>query len=90
MYGFVRQSKLINLSGGIVELQLVDGIQNIMPYGLPTDLQTTTSNLADAYKRSELIPQTGIAIYALSAIIVDKAEPARSIKSKCSLECRFG
>ncbi|MBK7095513.1 MAG: hypothetical protein IPH57_10865 [Saprospiraceae bacterium] len=81
LYGFVRQSKLINLSGEIVELQLVDGIQNIMPYGLPTDLQTTTSNLADAYKRSELIPQTGVAIYALSAIIVDKAEPAEALKA---------
>jgi hypothetical protein len=81
LFGFVRQSKLANLSGDSVELDLIDGIQNIMPFGVPTDLQTTTSNLADAYKRSELIPETGIGIYALSAIIVDKAEPAEALKA---------
>ena len=81
IYGFIRQSKLVNLSGEEIELQLADGLQNIMPYGVPTDLQTTTSNLADAYKRSELIPETGVGIYALSAIIVDKAEPAEALKA---------
>jgi hypothetical protein len=81
LFGFVRQSKLMNLSEKKIQLELIDGIQNIMPYGVPTDLQTTTSNLADAYKRSELIPQTGVGMYALSAIIVDKAEPAEALKS---------
>lgn len=81
MYGFVRQSKLINLSGDAFELFLIDGIQNIMPHGVPADLQTSTSNLADAYKRSELISETGVGIYALSAIIVDKAEPAEALKA---------
>ncbi|MGB3006592.1 MAG: hypothetical protein WBC06_08795 [Chitinophagaceae bacterium] len=81
LYGFVRQSKLINLSGETIDLQLVDGVQNILPYGIPTDLQTTTSNLGDAYKRSELFPGTGLGIFALSAIIVDKAEPAEALKA---------
>ncbi|XVJ64980.1 MAG: hypothetical protein HEQ40_01950 [Lacibacter sp.] len=81
VYGFVRHAKLTNLSKEVIELQIADGIQNIMPYGVPADLQTTTSNLADAYKRSELIPETGVGIYALSAIIVDKAEPAEALKS---------
>jgi len=81
LFGFVRQSKLINLSEKSIELELVDGIQNIMPFGVPTDLQTTTSNLADAYKRSELIPEIGLGIFALSAIIVDKAEPAEALKA---------
>lgn len=80
-YGFVRQSKLLNLSGETIDLQLADGIQNILPYGIPSDLQTTTSNLGDAYKRSELFPGTGLGIYALSAIIVDKAEPAEALKA---------
>lgn len=80
-YGFVRQAKLVNLASEEIELQLADGLQNIMPYGVPTDLQTTTSNLADAYKRSELIAETGVGIYALSAIIVDKAEPAEALKA---------
>ncbi len=81
LFGFVRQSKLINLSGEKIDLQLVDGIQNILPYGIPSNLQTTTSNLGDAYKRSELITETGLGIFALSAIIVDKAEPAEALKA---------
>ncbi len=81
LYGFVRQSKLVNLSSEKIDLQLLDGLQNIMPYGVPTDLQTTSSNLADAYKRSELIRETGVGMYALSAIIVDKAEPAEALKA---------
>lgn len=80
-YGFVKRSSLFNLSERPIEVQIADGLQNIMPYGVPTDLQTTTSNLADAYKRTELIPETGLGIFALSAIIVDKAEPAEALKA---------
>jgi len=52
-----------------------------MPYGVPVDLQNSTSNLADAYKGSELHEETGMGIYALSAIIVDKAEPSEALKA---------
>jgi hypothetical protein len=81
LYGFVRQSRLLNNSGETIDLQLIDGLQNILPFGIPPDLQTTTSNLGDAYKRSELFPGTGLGIFALSAIIVDKAEPAEALKA---------
>jgi len=52
-----------------------------MPYGVNTDLQATTSNLVDAYKRSELHQDSGLGIFALSAIIVDKAEPSEALKA---------
>jgi hypothetical protein len=81
LYGFVKKSRLLNLSGESMLLEIVDGLQNIMPYGVPADLQTKTSNLADAYKRSELVAETGLGIYALSAIIVDKAEPSEALKA---------
>lgn len=80
-YGFVKQSTLQNLSNETVEISLVDGLQNILPYGVPSDVQNSTSNLVDAYKRSELVSNCGIGIYALSAIIVDKAEPAEALKA---------
>ena len=32
----------------------MDGIQNILPYGVGSDLQNASSNLVDAYKRNEL------------------------------------
>ena len=81
LYGFVKKSRLLNQSGKIIQLEILDGLQNIMPYGVPGDLQTKTSNLADAYKRSELVAETGLGIYALSAIIVDKAEPSEALKT---------
>ena len=37
--------------------------------------------MVDAYKRSELVKETGLGIFALSAIIVDKAEPSEALKS---------
>lgn len=80
-FGFVRTASLSNSSDKTIEVSLLDGIQNVMPYGVSSDLQTRASNLADAYKRSELVEDTGLGIYALSAIIVDKAEPSEALKA---------
>lgn len=81
LFGFVRKAELINTSEKEYQINLLDGLQNIMPFGVPSDLQRSTSNLVDAYKRNELEPTTGIGIYALSAIIVDKAEPSEALKA---------
>jgi hypothetical protein len=81
VFGFVRKASLQNTSGNDYQITLLDGIQNIMPFGVPSDLQRSTSNLVDAYKRSELEAASGIGIYALSAIIVDKAEPSEALKA---------
>jgi len=81
LFGFVRKALLQNTSGNDYQISLLDGIQNIMPFGVPSDLQRSTSNLVDAYKRSELEAASGIGIYALSAIIVDKAEPSEALKA---------
>jgi len=81
VFGFVKKAELINTSGTEYRITLLDGIQNILPYGVPSALQATTSNLVDAYKRSELEPASGVGIYALSAIIVDKAEPSEALKA---------
>ena len=80
-FGFVRKSRLINHAPNEVSVELLDGIQNILPYGVPSSLQNSASNLVDAYKRSELDKATGLGIYALSAIIVDKAEPSEALKA---------
>lgn len=81
LYGFVRRCQLLNFSSDTVPVKILDGLQNILPYGVGSDLQTKTSNLADAYKRTELVPDSGLAIFALSAIIVDKAEPSEALKA---------
>ncbi|MDZ7757799.1 hypothetical protein [Rhodohalobacter sp.] len=80
-YGFVRKSELINHSERDYSLSFIDGIQNVLPYGVESDMQRASSNLADAYKRTELVQNSGLAIFALSAIIVDKAEPSEALKA---------
>ena len=81
LYGFVKKSSLINDSDQDRNVTVLDGIQNVMPHGINPDLQTSSSNLADAYKRHELVDESGIGIFALSAIIVDKAEPSEALKA---------
>jgi len=80
-FGFVRKATLLNQGYSEITIQILDGFQNLVPYGVGADLQNAVSNLADAYKRSELVPESGLGIFALSAIIVDKAEPSEALKA---------
>ena len=80
-YGFVKKSTIINDTSKEVQVTVLDGIQNIIPFGVISDLQNRQSNLVDAYKKNELEAEVGIGIYALSAIIVDKAEPSEALKA---------
>lgn len=80
-FGFVKKSKLINTSDSDVTVTILDGIQNIMPASIGSDIQNQSSNLVDAYKRNELEEATGLGIYALSAILVDKAEASEALKA---------
>jgi hypothetical protein len=80
-YGFIKTSYLKNLAELSCEIDFLDGIQNIMPQGVGSDLQNAASNLVDAYKRSEIDASSGVGIYALSAMIVDKAEPREALKA---------
>ena len=80
-FGFVRRASLANDAASEMQLTVLDGIQNLLPYGVNSDLQNSRSNLVDAYKKCELEAEVGIGIYSLSAIIVDKAEPSESLKA---------
>ncbi|MFM9944478.1 MAG: hypothetical protein ACKVQB_04525 [Bacteroidia bacterium] len=81
IYGFIRKSSLENKGDQDLTIHILDGIQNIMPDGVSSDLQNAASNLVDAYKRNELNIESGMGIFALSAIIVDKAEPSEALKA---------
>jgi len=80
-FGFVKKSEIVNDSAEDYAITVLDGLQNIMPQGVNSDLQSSTSNLVDAYKRTELHTESGLGIFALSAIIVDKAEPSEALKA---------
>ena len=85
-YGFIRKAKLENSGTKGRSIRLLDGIQNIIPYGVGSDLQNKQSNLVDAYKRNELDAASGMGIFALSAIIVDRAEPSEALKANVVLQ----
>lgn len=88
-YGFVRKSRITNLDTNEVGVSILDGLQNILPYGLNAELQNNRSNLVDAYKRSELVIDAGLGLFALSAIIVDRAEPSEALKTNVAWSIGF-
>ncbi len=80
-FGFIKKSKIINTSDESVSVSFLDGIQNILPASIGSDEQNQSSNLVDAYKRNELEESSGLGIFALSAILVDKAEASEALKA---------
>ncbi|MBI9104721.1 MAG: hypothetical protein JEY99_20060 [Spirochaetales bacterium] len=80
-YGIIKQSSLINISKHKQEITLLDGIMNTLPGNVHSVTQSRFSNLLDAYKRSEFDISTGLAIFSLSAELVDKAEPSESLSA---------
>jgi hypothetical protein len=79
-FGFVKQSRLSNLGAESVEVDVLDGIQNILPCDVNSGLQSSSSNLLDAYKRQELIPHVALGIYRLSSVPSDTAEPSEALR----------
>ena len=80
-YGFVRHCELLNDGGHPVHVELIDGLQNVLPAGTPLFTQTNVSNLVDAYKWTELDEATGLALMTLYSTITDRAEPSESLKA---------
>ena len=78
-YGFVKTSWLLNIGKSSCQVEIVDGLQNILPANVTSLTQNTFSPLLDAYKRSELNPETGLAIFALNSTLTDLAEPSESL-----------
>ncbi len=79
VFGFVKHSWLVNAGDSSCRVEFVDGLQNILPANVTSLTQNTFSPLLDAYKRSELDPETGLAIFSLNSTLTDLAEPSESL-----------
>lgn len=77
-YGLIRTVTLTNHSDRERSLSLLDGLQNLLPANIDTDLQTNNSVLLDAYKSADCDDQN-VAAYYLSSRLTDLAEPAESL-----------
>ncbi|HLP43554.1 MAG TPA: hypothetical protein VK465_18780, partial [Fibrobacteria bacterium] len=80
-FGVVRESRLENVSPRIIEVEVLDGVQNLLPAGVHPDFQLMFSNLGDAYKKGELEASVNLGIFTFSSIPGDKAEPMESLKA---------
>ena len=80
-FGFVRTAWLTELASAPCTVELLDGLQNVLPAGATAAMQNDLSNLLDAYKRTELEPDTGVGLFALSSTLTDLAEPSESLRA---------
>ena len=80
-FGFVRKAWLANSGPAPASVTLLDGIQNLMPCGVGSQFQLDKSTLLDAYKRNELLSETGLGLFRLSSIPIDRPEPAEALKT---------
>ncbi len=77
-FGFVKTSWLINDGTGC-QVELLDGLQNLLPANVSEWTQTALSPLLDAYKRNELDESSGLGIFTLNSTLTDLAEPSESL-----------
>ncbi len=78
-YGWVRTAELVDRSGAGADVEVLDGLLDVMPSGIDAVTEQLRSNLADAYKRSETGRWGTAAIYSLESLITDRAEPAEAL-----------
>lgn len=78
-YGLVRHVDIVNLSNESKTIEVLDGCRNIMPACTTSDFQNNNSVLLDAYKKTDLIKEKGLALFAVSSIVTDKAEPSEAL-----------
>ena len=86
-YGIIRTVSVKNMEKYSVSLEILDGVKNILPAGVGYNFQNTFSNLADAYKWTELIDKTSLAVYILNAGLTDKPEPEESLYATTCFSC---
>ncbi len=80
-FGFVKKSALSNQGGHAVSVRLLDGLQNVLPYGVTPGIQNELSCLVDAYKKSELHSESGVGMFSMSSLLTDRAEPSECLSA---------
>ena len=80
-FGFIRLATLRNESSVPLRVDVIDGLLNILPYGLEPSLYQSMSNLTHAYKRSEIVDEASrLGVFSLESRIADRPEPAEVLK----------
>ena len=80
-FGFVRSCELNSFSNRARTLSVLDGFENILPASVDDQFQMRFSNLADAYKKNELLRRSNLGVYFLNSIPTDRAEPSEGLRA---------
>jgi len=80
-FGFVKHSTLENSGSTDVKVTVLDGLRNLLPFGVTRNLQTAMSTLVDAYKQAEAFQDQTAAVYTMSSILTDHAEPSEALEA---------
>lgn len=86
-FGWVRTAMIENVGDTPVRISLLDGLRNILPWGVPLGLQQQAGNLVDAYKKSEVDFSTGLGIFSLTAGITDRPEALEVLRANAVWCC---
>ncbi len=79
-FGLIKTSVIKNLKNDNRNINVLDGVMNILPYGVNEQLQANSSNLVDAYKAAELSGDN-LAIYSLTTVINDTPNPIEVMRA---------
>lgn len=80
-FGFVRKLEITNNGDAAVEVEVLDGLCNLMPPKLGSRFQNEFSILGNAYKQSELTEPEKMGLYHLSSVPTDLAEPMECLQA---------
>ncbi|MEM9419574.1 MAG: hypothetical protein AAGA25_11080 [Planctomycetota bacterium] len=81
-FGFVRSARLsAHEDIKAIRVELLDGLLNLIPSGLTLAVMQQFSCLTNAYSRIEIDPESRLTVYAMSSLLVDKAEPAEALRA---------
>jgi len=80
-FGFVRNSKIRNFGNTGLNVSVLDGLRNLLPFGVTRMLQAEMSTLVDAYKQAEVLQDHIVAVYTMSSILTDQAEPSEALNA---------
>ena len=79
--GLVRTARLRGAAAAPVDVQVLDGVLNLVPPGVGVAHVSTMSSLTDAYKWNESAAGGRLGLFTLYAQIWDRAEPKESFQA---------
>ena len=80
-YGLVKTAYIENLKFKTVEADILDGLLNILPFGVHPIVQANWSCLIDGYKKTEVVKDTQAALFTLTTLMNDTPTPEEMLKA---------